>query len=149
MFCILSEHFNVDYTNEVERPLKKMIWIMFMLLAILFFTVGVLMLRRLRLYYKGFFKEFGCSLWVANVMLTLPLCFRAVFDWLYFDKAWINYWFSDEDENFYKESMYNLMVFTFGTYIPMLMQIFSLIFGFVRQKQVKLFKHFNKSGENG
>ena len=149
MFCILSEHFNVDYTNEVEDPLKKMIWIMFMLLAILFFTVGVLMLRRLRLYYKGFFKEFGCSLWVANVMLTLPLCFRAVFDWLYFDKAWINYWFSDEDENFYKESMYNLMVFTFGTYIPMLMQIFSLIFGFVRQKQVKLFKHFNKSGENG
>lgn len=137
--------------NEVHDPLNRMIWIVFMLLGIIFFTVGVLMLRRLRIYYKGFFKQFGCSLWVANIMLTLPLCFRAILDWMSHYNTWIDWWFSENDDgnNYYKESMYNLMVFLFGTYIPMLMQIFSLIFGFVRQKQVKLFKHFNKSGENG
>ena len=134
--------------SDVRQPLSRMIWITFMLLGIIFFAVGVMMLRRLRIYYKGFFKEYGCSLWVANVMLTLPLCFRALFDALQFDNAWEYYWFPVE-ANLYRSSMYNLMLFLFGTYLPMIMQITSLIFGFVRNKQVKVFKHFNKSGENG
>ena len=118
-----------------------MVWIEFLMLGIIFFTVGCLMLRRLRKYYKGFFKEFGCSLWTANIMLTVPLAFRAVFDCLSLDKDWFAYWF--EDQNYYRMAMYNVLLFVLGTYIPMLMQIASLIFGFVRQKQVKLFKHFN------
>lgn len=37
------------------------------------------------------------------------------------------------------------MVITLGTYVPMLLQIFSLIFGFVRHKQVKVFRSFRES----
>ena len=48
------------YIEEVSNKAKRMIWILFMCLAIIFFTVGCIMLRKLRLYYKDFYKEFGC-----------------------------------------------------------------------------------------
>ena len=122
------------YLSEVIEPLGRMIWITFVSLAIVFFCVGTFMLRRLRLYFKDFFKEFGASLWIANVLLTLPLTFRAVFDALKSNEAWSDYW----SANYYSTGCYNILIFTFGTYIPMLTQISSLIFGFVRNKQVKL-----------
>ena len=36
-----------------------------------------------------------------------------------------------------------MMIFTFATYLPMLTQILSLIFGFLRHKQVKLFQSYD------
>jgi len=41
-------------------------------------------------------------------------------------------------------AIYNMMIITLATYIPMWMQMFSLIFGFVRNKQVKLFRSFHE-----
>ena len=136
---VFSDNFD-EYINAVEIPLGKLIWILFTILAIIFFAVGCFMLRRIRLYFKGFYKEFGCQLWTANVLLTLPLTFRAIFDALRYDSAWENYWILSE--NYYRLCGYNLLLFTFGTYIPMMMQIASLIFGFVRHKKVKVFRSF-------
>lgn len=113
-----------------------------MILALFFFTVGCLMLRNLRLYFKGFYSQFGCNLWVANVLLTLPLTFRAVFDGLKTNDKWFNFWLADA--NYYRVAGYNLILFTFGTYMPMMMQMASLIFGFVRNKQVKVFRSMNE-----
>ena len=101
------------------------------------------MLNRLRRYYKGFYKQFGCYLWMANVLLTFPLTFRAMFDGLRFSDNWFYYWIGSE--NYYRLTGYNILLFTFGTYIPMLMQIGSLIFGFVRHKQVKVFRSYRES----
>ena len=132
------------YELEILDPLKKLLWILFLCLMVIFFTVGCIMLRKLRQYYKGFFKEFGCYLWTANILLTLPLSIRAIVDGLTLVPAWQNYWFppGDPDDAGYKASIYNVTIFLLATYIPMLMQIFTLIFGFMRNKKVKLLSTF-------
>ena len=113
-----------------------------MILAIIFFAVGCTMLQKLKKFYKGFYKQFRCNLWTANILMTVPLTFRAIFDGLTFNKDFFNYWFGDA--NYYRIAVYNTLIFVIATLIPMLMQIFSLIFGFVRTKQVKLFTQYNK-----
>ena len=40
--------------------MSEMIWVLFLLLAIIFFTVGCIMINRLRIYYKDFYKDFAC-----------------------------------------------------------------------------------------
>ena len=132
-YTLNSDNYEL-WINEVLEPLGRLIWITFVTLAIVFFCVGTFMLERLRLYFKDFFKQFGLNLWIANVLLTLPLTFRAVFDALKSNQAWNDYWYA----NYYSLAWYNILIFTVGTYIPMLTQISSLIFGFVRNKQVKL-----------
>ena len=99
------------------------------------------MLNRLRLYFVDFYKESGCKLWTANVLLTLPLTFRAVFDGLQINKSWNEFWL----ENNYTVAGYNLLLIFFATYVPMLLQISTLIFGFVGKKKVKLFKNDRNS----
>ena len=99
------------------------------------------MLNRLRLYFVDFYKETGCKLWTANILLTLPLTFRAVFDGLNFNDSWYTYW----GENSNKLAGYNLLLIFFATYVPMLFQISTLIFGFVGKKKVKIFKNDRKS----
>ena len=47
------------YIAEISGPVSKLVWIEFAILSIIFFTVGCIMLNRLRLYYRGFFEEFG------------------------------------------------------------------------------------------
>lgn len=94
-----------------------MIWITFVVLAIILFSVGTFMLRRLRLYFKDFFKEYGRSLWIANILLTLPLTFRAVFDMMRSDTEWFNYWFGG---GYYHAAIYNMLIFTLASYLPML-----------------------------
>ena len=123
-------------------PINRLIWISFTLLAIIFFSVGCIMLHRLRVYFKDFYKEYGKRLWVANVVLTFPLTFRAILDALNQDAAWYKWWVQG---NLYRLTTYNVVIFTLGTYLPALAQITSLVFGFVRQKQqVKLFKHYDE-----
>ena len=139
--CVNNEFYTLNETNyalyntEVGEPLGKMIWITFVVLAVILFCVGTIMLRKLRLYYRGFFSMFGRHLWIANILLTLPLTFRAVIDALRLNPTWTAYWF---EGNYYRLAIYNMLVFTLCTYIPMLTQISSLIFGFVRNKQVKI-----------
>ena len=88
------------------------------------------MLLRLKRYFKDFYDQFGFRLWVANIFLTLPLTFRGIFDALGTNESWNRFW----NHDFYKLAIYNVLVITFSTYLPMVLQISSLIFGFVRHK---------------
>jgi len=124
----------------VHQPLLRLVYIEFTLLGVIFFTVGFFMLRSLKMYFKDFYKEFGCQLWLANVLLTFPLTFRAIFDAAMLNDAFNYFWLGES--NYYKIAIYNMILITFATYIPMVMQIASLIFGFVRYKKVKLFRSF-------
>ena len=112
------------------------------------------MLNRLRLYFKDFFNEFGCNLWMANILLTLPLTFRAFFDAMRYDTKWSYFWNlqvkeGQDEQDMYKLATYNVLLFFLATYIPMLFQISSLVFGFVRHKKVKIFKSFNERDQTG
>ena len=135
-----ASHFS-KYQAEVKDEVSEMIWVLFLLLAIIFFTVGCIMINRLRTYYKDFYKDFARQLWSANILMTVPLTFRAVMNALTLDEAWENIWFGD-DSNYYYWATYNVGFFFIATYIPMLTQIFSLIFGFMRNKKVKIFRSY-------
>ena len=113
----------------------------FSLLAVLLFSIGYIMLDRLKRYFKDFYKHFGTKLWIANILLTLPLLFRGIIDLIKLDKAFSDWLF----ENYWRTGLYNIILITLATYVPMLLQISSLIFGFVRNKQVKLFRSFRES----
>ena len=89
----------------------------FAFLCVIFFSVGCMMLRKIRRYFKDFYKQFGCKLWIANILLTLPLLFRGLLDAAKLNKTFNDYW----RENDYRVACYNLMIITFGTYLPMLL----------------------------
>ena len=74
--------------------------------------------------------------------MTIPLTFRAIFDFLSLFDWWESFWYGD-DTNYYYWATYNTVFFFVTTYIPILMQIFSLIFGFMRNKKVKLLSRFD------
>jgi len=131
--------------DEVRNPLGRFIWILFTALGILFFTVGCMMIVRLKKYFRDFYKEFGCQLWTANVLLTLPLTFRAITDAANESEKFQALYY----KNWYTLSIYNMILFILATYIPMLTQISSLIFGFVRHKKVKLFRSFRDGPDGG
>ena len=57
---------------------------------------------------------------MANILMTIPLCFRAVIDSLFLNEGWVDFWFGD-DTNYYSWATYNIGIFFFATYIPMLM----------------------------
>ena len=68
------------------------------------------------------------------ILVTLPLTFRAIFDFIRMDShviQWLN-------ANMVNGAVYNLSVFVLTTYLPILFQIGTLVFGFVRNKQGKL-----------
>jgi len=81
-----------QFEPEIHVPLLRLVWIEFTILALLFFAVGVSMQWSLRKYFKDFYKEFGCQLWSATVLMTVPLMFRAVLDALAHDEAWMSFW---------------------------------------------------------
>lgn len=64
----------------------------FAFLCVIFFTVGCIMLRKIRRYFKDFYKQFGCKLWLANILLTLPLLFRGFMDAANLNTKFSNYW---------------------------------------------------------
>ena len=50
-------------------------------------------------------------------------------DALTFDDKWEEFWLNGD---YYKQAVYNLIFISLVNYLPMLLQISSLIFGFVR-----------------
>ena len=109
------EHYD-EYEYEVGKPLLRFTAISFLVLCIIFFTAGCVMLNRLRLYFVDFYKESGCKLWTANILLTLPLTFRSVFDGLNFNTSWYDFW----GDSTSMIAGYNLLLIFIGTYVPMI-----------------------------
>ena len=81
LFMVCRDNY-AEYNDDVHLPFTDAVWISFMVLGAFFFTVGCIMLRKLRMYFKDFYKLFGVKLWLANVFLTLPLFFRGILDML-------------------------------------------------------------------
>ena len=132
--------------DTVWNPLTDVIVFGYAILGIIFFIVGWQMLYRLKKYFPEFYGQFGGSLWFANCILTLPLLFRAAINFLNEIPAFSDYW----EVNYYRIVGYNILIFFLGTYIPIVAQISSLIFGFVRHKQVKIFKSgVNRTSHTG
>jgi len=100
----------------------------FSILSITFAISGVLLVMKIKKYFPDFFVENKCTLIGATVGLSTSLMFRGVLDNL-------KYW---DPAVFYKSfdiiNMSNILLFIFGDVIPLIFQLSTMVFGYIRKK---------------
>ena len=79
----------------------------------MFFIVGVVLMHTLKTNYSDFFQEYKCVFWTTTLLLTIPLLFRGIFDFMNVSHKWSIFW-SD------KVTLYNSMFFILTDYFPIL-----------------------------
>ena len=107
---------------------------MFSLLAVLFIVTGIVLIRKLKHHFKRFYAEFRKLMLTATILLTAPLTFRAIFDGIKLISPTFMTWV---DANMTRNAIYNFIFFLLTTYLPIMGQIMSLVFGYVRHRQSK------------
>ena len=100
----------------------------FTILAFTLLIVGIYLLIRIRKNFPELHKGYRCYLWSALFALTIPLTLRSIID-----TALANYWPYDD----FQIALYNDIFSLLTDFLPVICQVASLIFGFVRNKQVK------------
>ena len=105
--------------------------VLFSALALLFIVIAILLIRKLKRDFELFYKELRVVLLVATFLLTVPLTFRALFDGIKLVNPDLMEQFND---SYLKNSIYNLVFYLLTTYLPVIGQITSLVFGFVRHR---------------
>ena len=98
-----------------------------MLLAISYFTVGCILLLRLKKHFPKLYGQFGCHLWTALILLSVPLTLRGILDLFHIERHL--------DRRGYELAVYNVLFTSITTFLPIIFQISSLVFGFIRRKQ--------------
>ena len=129
--CIYRFETKDIYYDKVYKNLEVFTQWTFMILAFLFLVMGVVVLTKLKRHFPMFFGEHRCLMITATVLLTVPLTFRAVFDGIKVISPSFIIWV---DENYTRNAIYNFCFFLLTTYLPIIGQIMSLVFGFVRHR---------------
>ena len=103
---------------------------MFSILGFLFLTYGIGMNLALKNYFPHFYISFRCFLWTACFCLAIPLFLRFIIDALRAFSPGFAEWY------YAPESMYlkNTSFLVLTTYVPILTQMSSLVFGYLRKK---------------
>ena len=105
--------------------------IMFTVLGIVFLVQGICMIFTLRKHFKRFYKDFRCYLFAATIFLSFPLFFRGVWDTLTIENVRLMKW----ENNHYTVS--NDVFMMVATFIPIITQMWSLVFGATRHSNDK------------
>ena len=129
------------YKDKVYSNLEEFTSWTFMVLALLFVVLGFVLLTKLKRHVPAFYGEHRCLMIWATILLTVPLTFRAVFDFIKLVKPEFLTWV---DEDYTRNALYNFFFFLLTTYLPIMGQIMSLVFGFVRHQQGKMKKQKTK-----
>lgn len=127
LFFMIDPCFSNEYRFSAAN--RVLTTVTYCILGISFFIAGVAMNLSLKRYFQHFYEMFSCFLWIACICLTVPLFLRAGINGLRtqpkFEAWWSNY------ENF---AATNTLFLVFTTYIPILTQMSSLVFGYLRKK---------------
>lgn len=97
-------------------------------------------MKALKENFREFYDVYRKLLWAATLVLTIPLPLRTLFDLL---KEW-EWWNTLTNTGDGAVSVYNFFFFLFTTYLPIIFQVSTLVFGFVRNKQGKIFDEEQK-----
>jgi len=105
--------------------------ITFLVLGATFGVTGVMNNHRLYKYFKPFYDENKCMLFLATLGLSVPLIVRGVLDTLRY-----------KNENFDKliakhQAIYDTMLYFLLDLVPLGFQLSSLVFGYIRQQKNK------------
>ena len=102
-----------------------------MVIPITMIILCSVMMWRLRQTFDSIFKDYGCMLWTVVAILIASLSISAIQIMLYtYSDIWKAYWGAS-----YKRSIvYFVIQNLVGAVIPMLAQLATLIFGYIRYK---------------
>ena len=114
--------------------MNRFIWILFLVLAVAFFSVGLVLLMSLKNYFNEFYEEQKYLLWSAMLILTLPLSFRAILDYSLEKSTKMYNFVTNNNTNFV---IYQWSFFILTTYTPILAQMSALVFGFMRHRKME------------
>jgi hypothetical protein len=106
--------------------------ILFAILSVVFLTAAICLLNALSKFFSQFYLKFRKMLITVTVLMTVPLAFRAFLDFL---KAVIPSWADWIDGNTFHNSLYNFLFFLLTTYLPIISQMGTLVFGYTRYKK--------------
>ena len=123
--------------NDINRERSnKITSVYFFVLTGLFVAVVSIFMYLARRDQPEFYKEYSSYLWGAMVALTTPLLLRCVLDWIKNIEAW------DNIINAGSKSITtsNIVFFVTTSWVLILAQGATLIFGLVRMKQSKEIK---------
>ena len=102
-----------NFTSDILDPFSLFIVVVFSLLALVFFIVGVMLLHTLKTTYSEFYNDYKAILWATTLLLTLPLLFRGIFDFLELAPKWSKFWNN-------RITIYNSIFFILTDYFPIL-----------------------------
>lgn len=126
-------------------PQKEALSYTFATLAILFFVIASSLVLTLRKQIPKLYEEYCGVFWLATIILSLPLTFRAIFDALISkNEKFENYFF----KTYKRATSYSISFFFLTTYIPIASQITSLVFGFVRRHKAQSFETQRKNSKD-
>lgn len=116
--------------RTINLPLPRFDYIFF-LLGVLYMVTSISILVLVRKYYSQYYQDHGCMILTATFFLTVPLLLGGLSLYFY------------ENSQVYKDYVtentfitYPVHVF-FASLIPVVTQIFTLVFGFTRLKSEK------------
>lgn len=118
-------NYNSAFTDSVLNPTNRFLGITYFLLALIFFTVAICFLHSVKRYHVDFYRQYRKLLWTVVLILTFPLVIRCITDSL---QSWKKYYTFTHRNT----ALYNLILFMLATYLLILSQIATLVFGFVR-----------------
>ena len=104
---------------------------MYFVLGIAFLFISVTMNFDLKRYFLHFYDRYSCFLWAACFFLTIPLFVRAIIDLSKNISDPFYKWYNDPDHFATADNTYLI----FSTYIPIIGQMSSLVFGYTRKRQ--------------
>ena len=119
------------YNDKVYHNLEVFTQWTFMILSFLFIILGIVLLTKLKRHFPKFYSEHRCLMVTATLLLTVPLTFRAIFDGIKLISPEFLEWV---DQDYERNAIYNFLFFLLTTYMPIIGQIMSLVFGFVRHR---------------
>ena len=118
------------WRKQIQQPGRRIISAEFFILTAMFAIVSFSFLLMVKKYHQEFYAQFSTLLWSAALVLTIPLLIRCLMDSL-------TNWNLYEDYTNQHVTRYNFIFFLLTTYILILSQIATLVFGFMRAKESK------------
>lgn len=129
--CVYEFEDSDKWYDHVYKHLEIFTQTVFTLLAVLFIVTGIILIRKLKRHFARFYAEFHKLMLTATILLTVPLTFRAIFDGIKLISPKVIEWI---DADMTRNAIYNFVFFLLTTYLPIIGQIMSLVFGYVRHR---------------
>ena len=90
--------------------------------------MSLMLMYRLRHRFHGLYTDYGCKLWLLVIIQIVSLFIGTAIFGLGYCDAWLNFWVANE----LRVNIYNSIIAICTQYVPMLTQLSSLAFSYIR-----------------